>query len=215
MLHLAALAGEDTWENLLRVNVDGTRTVLAVAQRVGVPRVLLASSIHAAGFYRRAGSTPSPAGVPAPGGPDGVPAGVYPRPDSFYGWTKAAVESLGSLYADRFGMTVFALRIGACSPEPPGHRGLDGWLSPGDCARLVEACLTADVTGYRVLWGVSGNSRRWWSLAEGRQIGYRPVDDAERYAGTIVASTAERDTDGLLGANFCTFPLGVRRQRPG
>jgi uronate dehydrogenase len=213
IVHLAALADEDSWEKLLRTNVDRTRTVLEAARTAGVPRVVLASSVHAAGFYRQAGTAPEPPGVPAPTGPDGVPADAFPRPDTYYGWTKAAVESLGSLYADRFGMTVFALRIGACFPEPPGLRGLDMWLSPDDCGRLVSACLDAEVTGFRVLWGVSANTRRWWSLAEGREIGYDPTDDAERYVDTVRERPHERATAGLLGAAFCAIELGVTPQR--
>lgn len=216
VVHLAGLAGEDSWENILRVNVDGTRTVLEAARLAGVPRVVLASSNHAVGFYRHsAAGEPAPdgpgGGAPAPAGPDGVPAAAFPRPDTYYGWSKAAVEALGSLYADRFGMTVLALRIGSCFAEPPGLRGLDSWLSPDDCARLVSACLTADVTGFRVLWGVSDNARRWWSLTEAREIGYDPRDDAEPYAGRDQPSDAEWRTSGLLGGGFCAIPLGVAR----
>ncbi|MEO3818372.1 NAD(P)-dependent oxidoreductase [Plantactinospora sp. B24E8] len=210
VVHLAAIPTEDTWERLLTVNVTGTRNVLEAARSAGVRRVVLASSIHAAGFYRQPDSSPEPPGVVAPIGPDGVPSGVPPRPDSYYGWTKAAVESLGSLYADRFGMTVFALRIGACFPEPPGLRGLDGWLSPDDCARLVDVCLRTGATGFRVLWGVSRNSRRWWSLTEGREIGYEPRDDAEPYADRARPLPDEVGTNGLLGAQFTRYPLGER-----
>lgn len=211
VLHLAALAGEESWERLLRTNIEGTRLVLEAARLAGVPRVILASSIQAAGFYQRPGGDPHPAGVPGPAGPDGLPAAAYPRPSGYYGWSKAAVESLGSLYADRFGMTVFAVRIGACFPEPPGDH-LDRWLSPDDCARLVSACLTADVAGFRMLWGISRNTRRWLSLGEGREIGYEPRDDAEAYADTVeVPATA---TAGLLGADFCVGPLGAPRE-PG
>lgn len=216
VVHLAGLSGEDNWENILRVNVDGTRTVLEAARLAGVPRVVLASSSHAAGFYRHpAAGEPAPdgpgGGAAAPTGPDGVPADAFPRPDTYYGWSKAAIEALGSLYADRFGMTVFALRIGSCFPEPPGRRGLDTWLSPEDCARLVAACLTANVTDFRVLWGVSDNTRRWWSLAEAREVGYDPRDDAEAYAGPDRPSDPERKTTGLLGGGFCAIPLGVAR----
>ncbi|GIG92765.1 NAD-dependent epimerase/dehydratase family protein [Plantactinospora endophytica] len=210
VLHLAAIPGEDTWAELLRVNVEGTQRLLEAARTAGVPRVLLASSIHAAGWYQRAGTSPDPAGVPAPVGPDGVPSSVPPRPDTYYGWSKAAVESLGSLYADRFGMTVFALRLGACFPEPPGVSGLENWISPDDCARLVDACLRAETTGFRVLWGISRNSRRWWSLAEGREIGYEPEDDAESYADRVRPLDGEVGTAGLLGAQFCGYPLGER-----
>jgi uronate dehydrogenase len=194
VVHLAAHPGERAWAELQRVNVDGTRTVLEAARGAGVSRVVLASSIHAAGFH--------PTGDP-------LPATVPPRPDTYYGWSKAALESLGSLYADRFGMTVFALRIGACFPEPPGVHFLDCWLSPDDCARLVEACLAADVAGFRVLWGISRNTRRWCSLSEGEEIGYHPRDDAEEYAGAAAPLDAQqRATAGLVGGYFCTLPLG-------
>lgn len=212
VVHLGALRTEDTWENLLRVNVDGARTVLEAACHAGVSRLILASSVHATGFYQAQGSRPQPAGVPAPSGPDGVPAVVPLRPDSYYGVSKAAVEALASLYSDRFGTTVFALRLGDCAPEPPGEWALHSWLSPDDCARLIEACLSARVSGYRVLWGISRNTRRWWSLAEGEEIGYLPVDDSERYADTVPRALGDRaSTMGLLGGRHTTVALGVPR----
>jgi uronate dehydrogenase len=212
VIHLGALKTEDTWENLIRVNVGGARTVLEAARGAGVPRVLIASSVHAVGFYREPGTRPEPAGVPAPSGPDGVPAQVPPRPDSYYGLSKSTVEALAGLYADRYGMTVFALRLGDCAPEPPGEWALHSWLSPDDCARLVEACMAADVTGYRVLWGISRNTRRWWSLAEGEAIGYSPVDDAEDYADMVAPARGDRaSTIGLLGGRHTTVALGVPR----
>jgi NAD(P)-dependent dehydrogenase (short-subunit alcohol dehydrogenase family) len=212
VIHLGALKTEDTWENLIRVNVDGARTVLESARRARVPRVLLASSVHAVGFYQEPGTAPVPSGVPAPAAADGVPALIPVRPDSYYGVSKAAVEALASLYADRYGMAVFALRLGDCAPEPPGEWALHSWLSPDDCARLVEACLTADVGGYRVLWGISRNTRRWWSLAEGEAIGYYPRDDAEEYAGKVTPATGDRAaTLGLLGGRHTTVALGVPR----
>jgi uronate dehydrogenase len=212
VIHLGALKTENTWENLIRINVDGTRTVLEAACGAGVPRVVLASSVHAVGFYRRPGSCPEPAGIPVQSGPDGVPELVPVRPDSYYGVSKAAVEALGSLFADRFGMTVFALRLGDCTPEPPGEWALHSWLSPNDCARLVEACLAVDEPGYRMLWGISRNTRRWWSLAAGEAIGYHPQDDAEEYADKVPPAVGDRAaTMGLLGGRHTTVALGVPR----
>ena len=100
-------------------------------------------------------------------------------PDSYYGWSKTAVESLGRLFGARTGLDVLAVRIGSCFPEPNGERALATWMSPDDVARLVEAFLVAPPVGYRCIWGVSDNTRRWWSLEEGRAMGYEPVDDAE------------------------------------
>ncbi|MCL2729251.1 MAG: NAD(P)-dependent oxidoreductase, partial [Actinomycetia bacterium] len=53
VLHLGGEAGEAPWERIRELNIDGTLRVLEAACRHGVPRVLLASSIHAAGFRTR------------------------------------------------------------------------------------------------------------------------------------------------------------------
>ncbi|HYN95181.1 MAG TPA: NAD(P)-dependent oxidoreductase [Pilimelia sp.] len=207
VLHLAAIATEDAWSELVRVNIDGTRTVLEAAREAGVGRVILASSIHAAGYYSRPGAHPAGrAGAATPMGPDGVPASVPPRPDSYYGVTKATVEALGSLYADRFGMVVVALRIGACFPRPPADHA-HMWLSPDDAARLVEACLRTDATGFRVLHGVSANTGRWLSVAEGAEIGYHPVDDSAAYPE---GGAPDGPAEELLGGYFTRKPLGRR-----
>lgn len=210
VLHLGGLPGEAPWSALAEVNVDGTRCVLEAAAAAGVPRVLLASSAHVAGFYRRPGSTGLPRGVPAP---DVLPAAAPPRPDSLYGVSKAAAEALASLYADRFGLSVFVLRLGDFCPEPPGEWALHSWLSPDDCGRLVEACLNTAATGYHVLWGISRNARRWWSLSEGERIGYHPRDNAEDYADEITAAHGDRATTlGLAGGRSTVAPLGERRR---
>ena len=41
-----------------------------------------------------------------------------------------AMEGLGSLYADRYGLDVVCLRIGSAFPEPTTTRQLSTWLSP-------------------------------------------------------------------------------------
>ncbi len=189
VVHLGALSNEAPWSNIVAVNVDGTFNVLEGARRAGVSRVILASSNHTAGFHARAARP--------------LPADVVGRPDTYYGVWKVALEALGSLYSDRFGMSV------ACLPD---LRALATWLSPDDAARLVEACLSAAPFGFRVLWGISANTRRWWSLAEGEELGYFRVDDAERFAARLVEEHGEPDlTDTahrLVGGPFCEQPLG-------
>lgn len=203
VVHLAGQAREAGIDEVLRLNAYGTYCVLEAARRSGVDRVVLASSNHAAGFHDRRD------GVPA----DGLPADVPPRPDTLYGWSKVAIEAAGRLYADRYRMDVICLRIGSWFATPPGVRGLATWLSPDDGARLVEACLATERPGFRIVWGISRNTRRWWSLAEGEAIGYHPVDDAEAYAATLVAAHGEPDFDtdptlARVGGPFCDLPLG-------
>ncbi len=136
VVHLAGIPTEAPWPDILDVNVTGTQTVLHAAAETGVRTVVVASSNHAAGFWEkpRDGSL--------------LPDDAAPRPDSFYGWSKAAVESLGRLYHERYGLTVVNLRIGWCSQHPYDRRGAEIWLSPDDVGRLVEAAVAP--TGDRV-----------------------------------------------------------------
>ena len=203
VLHLGGISTEASFDDLLLVNVVGTRNVLQAAVDAGVGRILLASSNHAVGFYRHAD---------VPAGGDGLPDGLPPRPDTYYGWSKAALESLGALYHHRFGVDVVCLRIGTCFDEPIGNRGLATWLSPADAARLVEACLVAPEVGFTVVWAVSDNTRRWWSLARARALGYESRDDGERFAAARIAEFGEPDlTDPVhdyVGGTYTTAPLG-------
>jgi uronate dehydrogenase len=200
IIHLGGLSREASWEDTLAVNVDGTHTLLEAARIAGVPRVVLASSNHAVGFR-----------PVSEAGKDGLPADSSPRPDTYYGVSKAAIEALGSLYHSRFGMAVVAVRIGSCfeTPLPLGLRGLTTWLSPDDGARLFEACLSAPDPGFRIVWGVSDNTRRVCSLAEAEALGYRSEDDAERFADQLADQPAPTGTEAeFVGGGFTIAPLG-------
>jgi len=201
LIHLGGLSREASWADTLDVNINGTHTVLEAAREAGIRRVVLASSNHAVGFRRN-----------DEGGPDGHPADSSARPDTYYGVSKAAIEALGSLYASRFGMDVIVIRIGSCfeTPLPLGPRGLSTWLSPDDGARLFEACLSAPSPGYRMIWGVSDNTRRVYSLAEAEALGYQSEDNAEVYAEQLADKPMPTGIAGEhLGGPFCTAPLGV------
>jgi uronate dehydrogenase len=196
IIHLGGIPTEDTWEHIRDVNVQGTRQVLEAARLAGVRRVILASSNHAVGMYPRE-AEPLPDDLPA-------------RPDTYYGWSKAATEALGRLYVDRFGLEVIAVRIGSCFDEPANLRMLATWLSPDDAGRLFEACLTADRPGFTLVWGVSANTRRWWSSAVGDELGYHPVDDSEVFAGKVPPERGEHDD--FVGGYFCGRVVGAPRQ---
>ncbi|MET9323550.1 NAD(P)-dependent oxidoreductase [Streptomyces sp. NPDC003038] len=202
VIHLAGLSREDTWEEILEANVVGTRVVLEAARSAGVGRVVLASSGHAVGFR-----TTEEAGA------EGLPADSSARPDTYYGFSKAAMEALGSLYHSRFGMDVICVRIGSCFSRPPGPHGLRTWLSPDDAGRLFEACLTAESPGFRIVWGVSRNTRNIYSLREAEELGYRPADDAEVFAADLLAGLdpQERADEVYVGGRYFTVTaeLGV------
>ncbi len=73
-----------------RLNIDMMQRVFQLALEQGVSRVVAASTNQAAKWYEE----PYFAGLR-----DRVSPEDYPRPDNFYGWAKAAYESLGFLYA--------------------------------------------------------------------------------------------------------------------
>jgi hypothetical protein len=123
-----------------------------------------------------------------------VPDYAFPVPDSYYGVSKAAGESLASLYHSRYGLDAICIRILTCAERPPTIRALSTWLSPDDAGRLFEACLSAPSPGFRVVFGVSANTRGGWvSLDEARALGYEPRDDAEVYAAEVIAANGEPD----------------------
>ncbi|MDN4613523.1 NAD(P)-dependent oxidoreductase [Leifsonia sp. F6_8S_P_1B] len=195
VVHLAGHPAEEEWAELLSLNIDGTRAVLEAAQAAGVRRVLLASSIHAVGF-----ETGEAIGRGEP---------LLPRPDGYYGVTKAVMESLGSLYADRFGMTVVSARICAFGEMvPDGDLAAASWFSADDATRLVEAVAALDRPGHSIVWGVSANRSGWFPLGEGAAIGFHPQDDAEEALARDGRSFSRPEPTGPIGGPFTTVPLG-------
>lgn len=70
----------------------------------------------------------------------------------------------------------------------------------------MEALIAAPSPGFRVVWGVSDNTRRWFSLDEARALGYEPQDDAERFAGELEGRHDPLD-EVYLGGAFCSPSL--------
>jgi uronate dehydrogenase len=191
VIHLGGIPQEAPWADMLEVNVNGTYVVLEAARRAGVPRVILASSNHAVGFHPL---TDTP-----------VPDYRFPRPDTYYGVSKAAMEALGSLYHDRYGLDVIAIRIGSLFERPQDERMLGIWLSPDDGARLFEAAIAVPAPGFRVVYGVSANTRGVLSLDEARSLGYEPADDSEVFAGDVPPADELGKT--YVGGWFCSPEL--------
>ena len=187
-----------------RTQYEGERRNLDMMQRVyqlslehGVERVVAASTNQAAKWYEN----PYYAGLK-----DRVDPEDYPRPDSFYGWAKAAWEPLGFLYAcGSLGQKLEVVQIRIVVPReidatlfedgPPERyvRELAGYISERDMQQLfyksVEMPDIEDEHGvpFHIFYGISNNARRFWSITNARKvIGYEPEDDSEvRFADDI------------------------------
>jgi uronate dehydrogenase len=184
VVHLGAIPGEDIWDKILPSNVVGTWNVFEAARRQGVRRVIYASSHHAVGFYRRARF---------------IDQTVAPRPDGVYGVSKVFGEAVGRLFADKHGLSVACLRIGAFRDRPADRRLLHVWLSPRDAVQLVGCCIDAPDYHFIVVYGVSNNTRNRYRNAGLAFLGYRPQDNAEDYAADILRSA---DTEDAISRQF-------------
>jgi uronate dehydrogenase len=178
IVHLGGYSVEGPWEAIHRANIVGCYNIFEAARRNKVKRMLFATSNHAVGFYRRDQT---------------IDHRVYIRPDGRYGVSKVFGEALGSLYADKYGMEVFLMRIGNVNPVPLDKRRLSIWLSPRDLAQLVSIGIEHPDIRCEIVYGISGNKRAWYDNANAARLGYRPQDDSEPYAAEILAKERPGD----------------------
>jgi nucleoside-diphosphate-sugar epimerase len=191
VIHLAADPEPDApWKSVLENNLVGTYHVFEAARRAGVRRIVFASSNHAlGGFYE---VEPWKAIVEARY--DGLAPGDYPllderspiRPDGLYGISKAYGEAVGSLYADRHGVSSIHLRIGWIrGDDDPGHSPYATaiWLSQRDAAQLVRLAIETPIA-YGVYFATSDNAWKVFSIDKARrELGYAPEDGAPPWTG--------------------------------
>src|SRR5689334_16961863 len=182
VIHLAGTPGEASWERISELNINGSYVTFEAARRAGTSRVIFASSNHAVGFTPRSAFP--------------VPDYAFPKPDTHYGVSNAAVEALAARYHHRPGLDAICVRLLSCFPEPWTCRMMCTWLSRDAGGRRFEACLAAGRPGYRVIFGGSANARGGWvTLAEAEALGYRPADDAEACGPALSAGHSEPDPD--------------------
>jgi uronate dehydrogenase len=174
VVHLAGVPREGPWDQILPKNVAGTYNLFEAARRSGVKRVIFASSNHVIGFYRVGNK---------------VDENALVRPDSRYGVSKVFGEAVGRLYADKHGLSVACLRIGSFRDAPKNARELRTWISHRDTVQLVRRCIDAPAFHFIVVYGVSANTRNPWHDKTAQRIGYRPEDNAEKYAAELEGKT--------------------------
>jgi uronate dehydrogenase len=200
IIHLGGFSVEGPWETILNSNIIGCRNLFEAARRKGVKRVVFASSNHAVGFYPRHRRTGTDLTV---------------RPDSRYGVSKAFGEALGSLYADKHGLSVLCLRIGHVLDAPADRRRLSIWLKPEDLAQLVRIGLEHPDLRFEIFYGVSANERSWWDNSRAYAYGYRPTGRAEDHRDAALAAQTKMAADPVgdffQGGPFCSDEFDAQR----
>jgi uronate dehydrogenase len=203
VVHFGGQSGEHDWEHILNANIVGFYNTLEAARRNGVKRFLVATSNHAVGFYRC---------------DQKIDHRVYIKPDSRYGVSKAFNEALASLYADRYGMQMYCMRIGNVNRQPIDRRRLSIWISGRDMAQLVTIGIEQPDLHFEVVYGVSDNARSWYDNSNAYRLGYRPQDQSERYAAAILERDGPPGTapeDIYQGGGHCVSEGGTRSRLAG
>jgi uronate dehydrogenase len=182
VVHLGGHSVEGSWPQILNANIIGCYSMFEAARRVGVKRVIFASSNHAIGFYPRS---------------QRIGVNVTVRPDSRYGVSKAFGEALGSLYADKHGLRVTCLRIGNVADAPVDERRLSIWISSQDLAQLVRIGLEHPDIHFEIFYGVSDNAASFWDNSRAAHFGYRPRGRGEDFRTQAMAAQAKLSPDPI------------------
>ena len=189
IVHLGGYSVEGPWEGILSANIIGCYNVFEAARRNGVKRILFPTSNHATGFYRRDQT---------------IDHRVYPKPDSRYGVSKVFGEALASLYADKYGMQMFCMRIGNVNAVPIDKRRLSILFTPRDLAQLVTIGIEHPEIRFEIVYGVSRNKRSWYDNSNAYRLGYSPLDDSEIFAADILRreQPGDRTAEQYQGGMF-------------
>ncbi|HOZ63668.1 MAG TPA: NAD(P)-dependent oxidoreductase [Burkholderiaceae bacterium] len=186
VVHLAACTTDAPWPQHVKLSIEGSISLFDAAREAGVLRVVYASSHHVVGLHPR-----------APNGPRlGTAAQV--RPDSRYAVGKAFGESIGAMYAGKYGMQVLAIRIGNVNTRPIDRRRLGNWLSWRDLGQLVALGVEHPDLVFSVVYGVSDSSGRHYDNAAAHALGYRPQDGTA--AAAFDAQVLQEDPPPAAGS---------------
>ena len=174
LVHLAATPDDDDFlANIVPNNIIGVHHVLEAAKDAGVRRLVLASSGQVVWHTRLTG--PWPVGID-----------VQPTPRYWYAAAKVFLEAAGRAFAEGFGQSVIAVRLGWCPRTREQVEEIaqtdwaqDVYLSPGDAGRFFACAVEAPPTiSYTVLYATSQPMHicRYDLETARRLIGYEPRD---------------------------------------
>ncbi|MDP2641657.1 MAG: NAD(P)-dependent oxidoreductase [Candidatus Yanofskybacteria bacterium] len=178
VVHLAWNTATENWRSgqIDTDNILMAYNVYETALETGIPRVIMASSVHTDRFLSWKGEEPmSPLRIPMPTSP--------------YGASKVFVEALGRYYAEHRGLQVVCIRFGGVTPQNTITQEMlreepilpRVWLSHQDCVSLVDACLRAEYIPHNfvVVYGVSNNPHKLHDIAN--PFGWSPKDSSRQF----------------------------------
>ncbi len=166
------LAWNSKTENFQSETIDPENSLMfyniyKAALKKRIPRVIMASSIHADNFRNFKGKLLTSAKTTVPTSP--------------YGVNKIFMENLGRYYSKK-GLEVVCVRFGATGfGKPKDKEGKIVWFKDKDCISLVKTILDAKTipNNFFVMYGVSKNKNRIHSFIN--PLGWKPKDDSIKF----------------------------------
>lgn len=182
ILHFGGVSTEVEFAPIMQANILGMANLYEAVHKLGIRRVVFASSNHTMGMYPTT---------------ERVDAGMLARPDGYYGLSKVWGEQLSRFYWDRFGIETVCIRIGYCFPEPETHRQMVTWLSLDDLVELLRRSLVTPRVGHTITFGVSDNPGRWWDDRHSRHLGFVAKDSSAAFAHKLDGAVEYPPEDDL------------------
>ena len=189
ILHLGAASRNGSYDELKGPNLDGANNLFVAALEAGVDRVVFASTLHTHGFYshREWFDEASP-----------------PRPDSIYAGSKLFGEAMAQIYAQKHGLHVAVLRIGAFAEDPFGVEP-GNWIGSQDLADLCLISLTHPDIQFEVFHGVADYKGSPLGRSRAAKFGFAPKTSPESYADAVKRARQDWKQERaahLRGASF-------------
>ena len=138
-----------------RINTLGTYNVIEAATKLGIKKIVFASSETTYGFCFAQGN-PIPKWLP-------IEEDYETSPTDSYGLSKVLNENTGKAFQKRTGIDIYALRIGNiiepdeynrfedfCKNPSVRLRNLFNYIDARDLAQAIELCIKKDGLGYEV-----------------------------------------------------------------
>ena len=138
-----------------RINTLGTYNVMEAATKLGIKKIIFASSETTYGFCFAQGN-PIPKWIP-------IEEDYETSPTDSYGLSKVLNEKTGKSFQKRTGIDIYALRIGNIIEPDEYHRfeefcenpsirlrNLFNYIDARDLAQAIELCIKKDGLGYEV-----------------------------------------------------------------
>jgi len=201
LIHMAGTSVERPLSEIIENNLIGLHAVYEGARRHKVKRVVFASSNHSVGMHETT---------------DRLALDCDFRPDGFYGLSKMWGEGLARLYWDKHGIESICVRIGSALERPTEPRHLSTWFGLDDLTQFINCCINVPNVGFLTAWGVSNNTRSYWTPTGCARLGYEPVQNSEAFAAEILRHQNPLDAIGqrYQGGSFASFDYTPCDQRP-